>query len=73
MHILISLPIEKSEEELKHSANEAGIGVYPVSDYLLKPIQTGQPTFLIGFGGIALDKIDKAIHRLMDCWGIIKR
>lgn len=73
MHILISLPLEKTEKELKQIAKEAGIGVYPVSDYLLKSIQYDRPTFLIGFGGIILEDIDKAIHQLMDCWGIQRK
>ena len=70
MHILISVPSAKLEHELKQIANENGIAVYPVSDYLLKPIDYDQPTFLLGFGGVALEDIEPAIHKLMTCWGI---
>ena len=70
MHILISLPLETSEKELKKVANDAGIGVYPLSDYLLKSIQYDRPTFLIGFGGIPIEDIENSIHQLMACWRI---
>ncbi|MBD8028099.1 PLP-dependent aminotransferase family protein [Ureibacillus sp. Re31] len=73
MHVLISVPVDKTEEELKQQANTLNIAVYPVSDYLLKPIEYEHPTFLLGFGGIALDDIEPAIHRLMTCWGIRKQ
>ncbi|HWK21582.1 MAG TPA: PLP-dependent aminotransferase family protein [Ureibacillus sp.] len=70
MHILISFPIEKSEQELKQLANNMSIAIYPVSDYLLKPIEYEQPTFLLGFGGVTFEDIDTAIHELMHSWGI---
>ncbi len=72
MHILISVPLDKSEQELKQLAGENGIAVYPVSAYLLKPIEYKQPTFLLGFGGVPLEHIEPAIHKLMNCWGIKK-
>lgn len=73
MHVLISVPLEKTEQELKQQANELNIAVYPVSDYLLKPIKYERPTFLLGFGGIDLVDIEPAIHQLMACWGIRKK
>jgi GntR family transcriptional regulator / MocR family aminotransferase len=72
MHILISLPLSKSEERLKKVAAESSIAIYPVTDYLLKPIEYKYPTFLLGFGGIPLEKIEDGIHQLMQCWGIAK-
>ncbi|RDU37938.1 PLP-dependent aminotransferase family protein [Neobacillus piezotolerans] len=73
MHILISVPSLKSEAELKQIAAANGIAIYPVTDYLLKPIYYLYPTFLFGFGGIPLDEIETGIHRLMECWGIAKQ
>ena len=69
MHILISVPTDKSEAELQQIASANRIAVYPVSDYLLKPIEYSEPTFLLGFGGIDLEEIEPAIHKLMACWG----
>ncbi|WP_185763079.1 PLP-dependent aminotransferase family protein [Niallia circulans] len=72
MHILISLPLQKSEKELQTIAAESSIAIYPVTDYLLKPIEYKYPTFLLGFGGIPFDKIEEGIHQLMQCWGIAR-
>ena len=68
MHILISLPLQKSEKELKRMAAECSISIYALSDYLLKPIEYKYPTFLLGFGGIPLEKIEEGIHQLMHCF-----
>ncbi|MEK4227861.1 MocR-like pyridoxine biosynthesis transcription factor PdxR [Solibacillus sp. FSL H8-0538] len=68
MHILISVPHEKSSTELKQRAKEAGIHLYSIDDYLIKPIHYEHPTFLIGFGGILLEEIEQAIHTLMACF-----
>ncbi|WHY02524.1 PLP-dependent aminotransferase family protein [Neobacillus sp. DY30] len=72
MHVLISLPLAISEEKLKKIAEENSIAIYPVTDYLLKPIEYKYPTFLLGFGGIPLEKMEEGIHQLMQCWGIAK-
>lgn len=72
MHILISVPLSKSEDQLKQIAEKNNIVIYPVSDYLLKPIEYQYPTFLFGFGSIPIDQIEKGIHQLMQCWGISK-
>ncbi|MED3561287.1 PLP-dependent aminotransferase family protein [Bacillus xiapuensis] len=72
MHILISVPLSKSEDQLKQIAAKDNIAIYPVSDYLLSPIENKYPTFLLGFGGIPFDQIEKGIHQLMKCWGISK-
>ncbi|KAB2334582.1 PLP-dependent aminotransferase family protein [Cytobacillus depressus] len=72
MHILISVPLSKSEDQLKQIAARDNIAIYPVSDYLLKPIEYKFPTFLFGFGGIPLDQIEVGIHQLMKCWRVSK-
>ncbi|MDR6999190.1 PLP-dependent aminotransferase family protein [Neobacillus niacini] len=72
MHILISVPLSKSEDQLKQMAKKNNIAIYPVSDYLLSPIEYKYPTFLFGFGSIPFDQIEKGIHQLMQCWGISK-
>jgi GntR family transcriptional regulator/MocR family aminotransferase len=73
MHILISIPLSKSEDRLKEIAEEYHIGIYPVSDYLISPSESKDPTFLLGFGGIPLEQIENGIHQLMKCWGIPKK
>ncbi|MFJ8237995.1 PLP-dependent aminotransferase family protein [Ureibacillus sp. NPDC094379] len=73
MHILISVPLSKSEEELRELAAKDGIAIYPVKDYLIKAIDYKNPTFLLGFGGIPLEQIEPSIRKLMNCWGIISK
>jgi GntR family transcriptional regulator / MocR family aminotransferase len=73
MHILISVPLSKTEDQLKIIAAKNNIAIYPVSDYLLSPIDYKNPTFLLGFGGIPLDQIEKGIHQLMNCWNLEPR
>ncbi|MEH7331794.1 PLP-dependent aminotransferase family protein [Neobacillus drentensis] len=68
MHILISVPLSKGENQLKQMAAKDHMAIYPVSDYLLSPIDYPYPTFLLGFGGIPLDQIENGIHQLMQCW-----
>lgn len=72
MHILISVPLSQNEDELKQIAEKNNIAIYPVTDYLIKPIDYKYPTFLFGFGGIPLNYIENSIHQLMQCWGISK-
>ncbi|MGJ7913360.1 PLP-dependent aminotransferase family protein [Neobacillus sp. LXY-1] len=72
MHILISVPLSNREEQLKQMAAKDHISIYPISDYLLSPIDYKDPTFLLGFGGIPIEDIEKGIHQLMNCWGISK-
>ncbi|WP_251551226.1 PLP-dependent aminotransferase family protein [Neobacillus muris] len=72
MHILISLPLPIREDTLKRIAAESSIAIYPVTDYLLKPIDYKYPTFLLGFGGIPLEKLEEGIHQLMHCWSLAK-
>lgn len=70
MNILISFPHSLTELELKQKAAEKGIGVYPISDYMIGPVENTEPTFLLGFGGLYLDEIEQAIHELMQTWGV---
>lgn len=70
MHVLISIPTEQNIEQLKQRANDNGILIIPVTDYLLKPIDFKHPTFLLGFGGIPFNQIEESLHQLMKSWGI---
>lgn len=72
MHMLISIPTDRSVEELKAIAEEHHIAISPITNFLLKPIQYKQPTFLLGFGGIPIEQLEEGIHLLMKIWGIEK-
>lgn len=70
MHILISVPHNKTSNELKQLAADSSIHLYTIDNYLLKSIHYEHPTFLLGFGGLALDDIEPAIHTLMTCFNV---
>ncbi|WP_195891731.1 MocR-like pyridoxine biosynthesis transcription factor PdxR [Bacillus ndiopicus] len=72
MHVLIQVPHEKQEHELQQIALENDISILPISNYLLAPIQLKLPTFLLGFGGIPIEKIESYVDALMAAWGISK-
>lgn len=73
MHILVTVPHETTEQHLKQLANNEQINVYPLSDYMITPISYCYPKFLLGFGGLPLEKIEPAIHKLMAIWSIPKQ
>ena len=70
MHILLTVHHTLSEKQLQQRANDAGIGIYPLSDYRLDHVTSKQAQFLLGFGGIPSHKIKSSIKKLMDCWQI---
>lgn len=70
MHIVLTIPHTRSEEDLTNIALANGIGVYPMSLYAHATKQHQHPQFLLGFGGIATDKIASAVHQLMTVWQI---
>ncbi|KGR89696.1 GntR family transcriptional regulator [Ureibacillus massiliensis 4400831 = CIP 108448 = CCUG 49529] len=72
MNIVISVPHLLTEKQLKQLAAESSIGVYPLSDYMITPIQHDTPKFLLGFGGLKIEQIEDAIHQLMSIWKIEK-
>lgn len=72
MHVLIQVPHNKGEQELQQIAKENDISILPLSNYLLTPIEVKYPTFLLGFGGIPIEKIEAYVDALMAGWGICK-
>ncbi|WP_249663935.1 hypothetical protein [Lysinibacillus sp. D4B1_S16] len=60
------------EKQLQQLAFQAGIGIYPLSDYRLDYFESSQAQLSIGFGGIPVHVIEQSIEQLMDCWGIQK-
>ncbi len=65
MHMLLSIPSEKSEQQLLQQATQARLAIKPLSRYLFAPQQTIHPTFILGFGGLPMEQIEEAIHALM--------
>lgn len=71
MHIIITVHTTTAEESLVDIASLANIRVYGLNGYRTAPI-TGEPSFLIGFGGLAVDEITSTVDALMTSWQIEK-
>ncbi|MEG0260416.1 MAG: PLP-dependent aminotransferase family protein [Lysinibacillus sp.] len=70
MHVILNVSHTLSETQLCETAKKHNIGIYPLTDYMLSPKETDKAHFLLGFGGIPVEKIEQVIHQLMDCWQI---
>ncbi|WP_409367479.1 PLP-dependent aminotransferase family protein [Lysinibacillus sp. 38-6] len=70
MHILLDVQHALSEKQLQQRANDAGIGIYPLSAYRLDENTAAQAQFLLGFGGIPVHEIEPSVEKLMHCWGV---
>ena len=70
MHILLDVQHALSEKQLQQRANDAGIGIYPLSAYRLDENTASQAQFLLGFGGIPVHEIEPSVEKLMHCWGV---
>ncbi|MFC5590946.1 PLP-dependent aminotransferase family protein [Sporosarcina soli] len=71
MHIILTVHTQTIEAALEETARKAGIRVYSVNEYRTSPV-TGEPSFLIGFGGLSIKEIKTAVERLMVAWQIKK-
>ena len=71
MHIIVTVHTSVSEESLSIAAKQANIRIYGLNDYRTTPI-AGNPSFLLGFGGLSIDAIREAIETLMTSWKITK-
>lgn len=72
MHILINVHTEEDEDSLSNAALAEGIRVYGLNEYR-KAEKSVQPAFLIGFGGLADDRIAWTVEQLMNVWNIEKK
>lgn len=61
LHVTVQLPDRVDEARLVRDAAEAGLILHPGAGYHVTP---GPPSLLLGFSGIAADRIDDGIRRL---------
>lgn len=71
MHITLTVHSDRSEEDLIRAADSVGIRIYGLNKYRTKHV-VEEPSFIIGFGGLAVDSIPSSIHKLMKAWTIKK-
>ena len=67
-HVLLRVYSERSEEELKRLAIQAGVRASSAAFTWLKPPADMPKEFFLGFSGIALDQIEPGIAALCQAW-----
>jgi len=67
-HVLLRVHSEKSEEELKQLAIQAGVRASSASFTWLSPPLVMPKEFFLGFAGIPLDQIEPGIKALYQAW-----
>ena len=68
VHLLLTFPEGKSEQELIQAAAEEGIRVYGLSDYQIRPGKEDQATILLGYANLTEGEIREAMGRLAEAW-----
>ena len=68
VHLLLTFPEGKSEQELIRAAAEEGIRVYGLSDYQIHPGKPDQATILLGYANLTEGEIREAMGRLVELW-----
>ncbi|HBZ08583.1 MAG TPA: PLP-dependent aminotransferase family protein [Bacillus bacterium] len=70
LHIVMQVITNESEEVLLQMARDASIHLYSISDYWYRKENNPfkHPVFLIGFGGMSIDNIEKGISALYNTW-----
>lgn len=73
MHVLLTVKHKMNATTLSSIALEHGIRITPIKEYMLAPTtQNREDQFLLGFGGLEEDIIQKAVKQLMEQWDIKK-
>ncbi len=68
LHILLEVHNGMSEKELIASAQRAGVGVYPVSDYWMNLQSYSDNMVLMGYSSLSEEEIVDGITRLSSAW-----
>ncbi len=71
MHIILTVHKDTTEKRLEELASNSKIRVYGMNEYRTNPV-AGEPSFLIGFGGLSSTDIQQAVNNLMEAWHIKK-
>jgi GntR family transcriptional regulator/MocR family aminotransferase len=68
LHLLVQAKWPIDEDELIRSAHQAGVGVYPTSNYWSGPKTDHEATVLLNYGGISVQDIPPAVDLLYKTW-----
>ncbi|MFF2498254.1 PLP-dependent aminotransferase family protein [Peribacillus sp. NPDC058075] len=70
LHIILDVKNGMDEQSLIQKANENHIKIYGLSTYSIEKIDEHPPKIILGFAGIPESELEKAIHLLLNSWGI---
>lgn len=69
LHIVLVVQNGMDEQQLVQKAAEANIKIYPMSSYTLDKKMEEPPQIILGFAGIPVEDLEKAIGLLLMSWG----
>lgn len=73
MHIVLTILSPKTEEELVSLAEQAGIRIYGLREYITAELEGDlDPKLVLGFGGIEIEHLATSIHQFMEVLKIKK-
>ncbi|KRF51784.1 GntR family transcriptional regulator [Bacillus sp. Soil745] len=70
LHIVLIVKNGMDEQTLIQKANEDHIKIYGLSTYSIEKIDEHPPKIILGFAGIPESELEKAIHLLLNSWGL---
>lgn len=70
LHFLLELYNGMSEEELIHTALQAGVNLNGLSHYYITRKKNAYPTLVMGYAGLTDDDLEQVTHRLCDAWNL---
>jgi GntR family transcriptional regulator / MocR family aminotransferase len=69
LHVLVELPPRVDEAAVVERARQAGVGVYGLSSYRIRPSVDDPPGLVLGFGGVAPESAERGVRRLAEAAG----
>ncbi|MBT2648900.1 PLP-dependent aminotransferase family protein [Bacillus sp. ISL-34] len=70
LHIVLIVKNGMDEQTLIQKANEDHIKIYGLSTYSIEKTDEHPPKIILGFAGIPESELEKAIHLLLNSWGL---
>lgn len=68
LHFLLTSRKGLQEEEMIHRAEQTGVRIYGLSEYVIEPEVKQKCTVLLGFGGLSIEQITQGIKLLCEVW-----
>lgn len=70
LHITVKVHVQRTTEQLTLLAEEAGIRIYPITNYAYEAIPS-VPTFILGFASLTNEQLRDALQTLVEAWRLM--